>query len=206
MIQITSRNGNELTIAVKVNISGSLLEAEDAIQNACNAVGLLATEKALENFDTDGRALQTGSIKWTAKPASEKKYQTPYGVVEIKRYTYQTSKGGKVWCPLEEKARIIRGGTPRLAKQVSHKYVHMNAQAVCHDFEANHNRKITKSYVQNMADWVGSIAQAKEQDWTYTLPECEDAVSTIVLSLDGRLPIDARRRLARSDGGRGVIL
>ncbi len=42
MIQITSRNGNELTIAVKVNISGSLLEAEDAIQNACNAVGLLA--------------------------------------------------------------------------------------------------------------------------------------------------------------------
>ena len=185
MIQINSRNGNELTIEVKVNIGGSLLDAEDAIQNACNAVGRLATGKALENFDTDGRALHTGGIKWTAKPASEKKYQTPYGVVEIKRYTYQTSKGGKVWCPLEDNARIIRGGTPRLAKQVSHKYVHMNAQAVCHDFEANHNRKITKSYVQNMADWVGGIAQAREEDWTYTLPELEDAVSTIVFSLDG---------------------
>lgn len=185
MAQIITRHGNELTIEVKVNIGGSLLNAEDTIQNACNEVGLLATEEALKNFDTDGRPLQTGSIKWTAKIPSEKKYQTPYGVVEIKRYTYQTSKGGKVWCPLEEQARIIRGGTPRLAKQVSHKYVHMNAQAVCHDFEANHNRKITKSYIQNMADWVGGIAQAREEDWAYTLPELEDAVSTIVFSMDG---------------------
>lgn len=185
MAQLISRTGNELTIAVKINIDGSLLDAEDTIQNACNEVGLLATEKALKNFDTDGRPLQTGDIKWTAKESSEKKYQTPYGVVEIKRYTYQTSKGGKVWCPLEEQARIIRGGTPRLAKQVSHKYVHMNAQAVRQDFQANHNRKLTKSYIQNMADWVGGIAQAKEQDWTYTLPELETAVSTIVLSMDG---------------------
>ncbi|WP_428354734.1 hypothetical protein [Methyloprofundus sp.] len=183
MAHLISRTGNELTIQVKVNIDGSLLEAEDTIQNACNEVGLLATEKALKNFDTDGRALQTGSIKWTAKEASEKKYQTPYGVVEIKRYTYQTSKGGKVWCPLEEQARIIRGGTPRLAKQVSHKYVHMNAQAVRHDFQAYHNRKLAKSYIQNMADWVGGIAQAKEEDWTYTLPELDEAVSTIVFSI-----------------------
>jgi hypothetical protein len=185
MAQLIARTGNELTIEVKVNIDGSLLQAEDAIQNACNEVGLLATEKALKNFDTDGTPLQTGDIKWTAKPPSEKKYQTPYGVVEVERYTYQTSKGGKVWCPLEEQARIIRGGTPRLAKQVSHKYVHMNAQAVCHDFEANHNRKLTKSYIQNMADWVGGIAQAKEQDWTYTLPALDEAVSTIVFSMDG---------------------
>ena len=185
MAQLISRNGNELTIEVKVNIEGSLLEAEDAIQNACNEVGLLATEKALKNFDTDGSPLQTGGIRWTAKTPSEKKYQTPYGVVEINRYTYQTSKGGKVWCPLEEQARIIRGGTPRLAKQVAHKYVHMNAQAVRHDFQANHNRTLTKSYIQNMADWVGGIAQSREEEWTYTLPELDAAVSTIVFSLDG---------------------
>lgn len=185
MAQLIARHGNELIIQVKVTIDGTLLEAEDTIQNACNEVGLLATQEALKNFDTDGRPLETGGIKWTAKLPSEKQYQTPYGVVEIKRYTYQTSKGGKVWCPLEERARIIRSGTPRLAKQVAHKYVHMNAQAVCHDFEANHNRKMTKSYVQNMVDWVGSIAQAKEEDWTYSLPDLEAAVSTIVFSLDG---------------------
>lgn len=185
MAQLIERHGNELTIQVKVTIEGTLLEAENTIQNACNEVGLLATEEALKNFDTDGSPLETGGIKWTAKSPSEKQYQTPYGVVEIKRYTYQTSQGGKVWCPLEERARIIRGGTPRLAKQVAHKYAHMNAQAVCHDFEANHNRKITKSYVQNMADWVGSIAQAKEEDWTYSLPELIAPVATIVFSLDG---------------------
>ena len=86
---------------------------------------------------------------------------------------------------MEEQARIIRGGTPRLAKQVSHKYVHMNAQAVRKDFQSNHNRTLTKSYIQNMADWVGGIAQAKEEDWFYTLPELEEPVSTIVFSLDG---------------------
>ena len=185
MAQLIARHGNELTIQVKVTIGGPLLEAEATIQDACNEVGLLATQEALKNFDTDGGPLETGGIKWTAKPPSEKQYQTPYGVVEIKGYTYQTSQGGKGGCPLEERARIIRSGTPRLAKQVSHKYVHMNAQAVCHDFEANHNRKITKSYVQNLADWVGGIAQAKEEDWAYALPELEAAVSTIVFSLDG---------------------
>lgn len=120
MAQLIARYGNELTIQVKVTIEGPLLNAEETIQNACNEVGLLATQEALNNFDTDGGPLETGGIKWTAKPASEKQYQTPYGVVEIKRYTYPTSKGGKVWCPLEERARIIRGGTPRLAKQVAH--------------------------------------------------------------------------------------
>ena len=54
MARLTARTENELTIEVKVTIDGSLLEAEDAIQNACNEVGLLATEKALKNFDTDG--------------------------------------------------------------------------------------------------------------------------------------------------------
>ena len=57
MAQLISRTGNELTIEVKINIDGTLLEVEDTIQNACNEVGLLATEKALKNFDTDGRPI-----------------------------------------------------------------------------------------------------------------------------------------------------
>lgn len=101
-----------------------------------------------------------------------------------------------MWCPLEERARIIRGGTPRLAKQVSQQYVPMNAPAVCHDFEANLNLKITQSTMQNRADWVGSIAQAKEQDWTYSLPELIAPVSTIADRLDGATI------LMPDDGGR----
>lgn len=77
MAQLMARHGNELTIQVKVTLAGSLLEAEDTIQHACNDVGLLATQEALKNFDTEGSPLATGGIKWTAKPPSEKHYQTP---------------------------------------------------------------------------------------------------------------------------------
>jgi hypothetical protein len=63
MTQLIVRNGNELTIEVKVKIDGSLLEAEDSIQNMCNEVGLLATTNSLDNFDTNGRALQTEAVK-----------------------------------------------------------------------------------------------------------------------------------------------
>ena len=60
MAHLIARTGNELTIEVKVTKDGSLLEAEDAIQNACNEVELLATEKALKNFDTDGSPPSNG--------------------------------------------------------------------------------------------------------------------------------------------------
>jgi hypothetical protein len=38
------------------------LDAEDTIQHACNEVGLLATEEALKNFDTDGSPFETGVL------------------------------------------------------------------------------------------------------------------------------------------------
>ncbi|OWY63824.1 hypothetical protein B7486_50790 [cyanobacterium TDX16] len=51
-----------------------------------------------------------------------KTYQTPYGMVEIKRHVYQTSDGGRTLCPLEVDARIIITATPKFAQQISHKY------------------------------------------------------------------------------------
>ena len=51
MAKILARQGNELTIQVKVTIEGSLLDAENMIQNACNEVGLLASDRgSLEEF------------------------------------------------------------------------------------------------------------------------------------------------------------
>ena len=47
-VKILSRQGDELTLQVKIDISGSMLEAEEKIQAACNAMGSLSTEKALE--------------------------------------------------------------------------------------------------------------------------------------------------------------
>ncbi len=111
----------------------------------------------MKRFDTDG-----SPIKLTARDKDNKTYRTPYGSVQLERYVYQTSKGGKIYCPLERNARIIRGATPKFAQQLLHKYANMNAPAFCRDLEDNHHRNTSHSYLQHESDWVGGIAQAKE--------------------------------------------
>ena len=99
--EIIKHDGDELTIQVKVKITGSLFEAEQAILDACNDFGTLATSLAIKKCDTDGSPIQVAGVKLTAKAPVLKLYQTPYGAVEVPRYVYQTSKGGKTYCPLE---------------------------------------------------------------------------------------------------------
>ena len=185
MAKLIEMEGRKVTLQVTIELSDSLLETESRIQDGCNEVGTLATEEALKLLDTDGSPFKMGEIKWTSKGQEEQKYQTPYGEVRIARHLYQTSKGGATYCPLEDKARIIRKATPRFAMQLSHKYTQENVQAVCRDLEENHNRKVSRSFVQNTVKWVGSIASAKEEEWEYDLPPIDEPVSSIVLSLDG---------------------
>jgi hypothetical protein len=56
MAKVLKRCGTEVT----VNLSGTLLEMEGAIQEASNAVGCCATEEALKQFDTDGSPIRVG--------------------------------------------------------------------------------------------------------------------------------------------------
>ena len=161
------------------------MEMENAILDGCNEMGSLATAEALQKFDTDGSPIKLGEVKMTVRDKTNKTYQTPYGGVLIQRNVYQSSKGGKIYCPLENNAQIIRGATPKFAQQISHKYVNMNAPAVCQDLNENHHRKIAHSYLQDVSDWVGSIAQAKEEVWDYATPKLNKAISTVVVSLDG---------------------
>ena len=158
---------------------------EDTILNAVNDVGCAATGIALKRFDTDGSPIIRDGIKQTSRNKDKKKYQTPFGVIEIERHVYQSSKGGKIFCPLEDSAHTIYAATPKFAQQLSHKYSQGNAQSVCTDLRDNHNRSIAKSTVQNITDWVGSISCAQEEKWTYELPQLNDPISTVVLSLDG---------------------
>ncbi|MCX7073299.1 MAG: hypothetical protein NTZ70_00565 [Methylococcales bacterium] len=118
MAKITQINGHELTIEVKVKITGTLLESEQAILDACNEVGNIATGYGIKKFDTDGSPIQVGSVKFTARDLTPKIYETPYGEVEVSRYVYQSSKGGRIYCPLEHHARIIRNATPRFSQCV----------------------------------------------------------------------------------------
>lgn len=182
---IVAHEGTQFTFQVTVDLSGSLLQAEEAILDACNALGCRATQEALCRFDTDGRALVMGAVKWTAKCRDNKVYQTPFGPVPVQRYVYQTAQGGKTYCPLEAAARIIRGATPRFAKMITHKYACLNAPSVCTDLQANHHRRIAHSYVQHVAEAVGGIAAAKEESWHYATPKLDEAITTVAISLDG---------------------
>jgi len=136
----------------------------------------------------------------TARNKDNKTHQTPYGSVQLERYVYQSSKGGRIYCPLEHNARIIQGATPKFAQQISHKYSNMNAPAVCRDLEENHHRKIAHSYLQDVSDWVGGIAQAKEELWEYAIPPLNEAITTAVVSLDGAYV------LMRDDGYREAMV
>jgi hypothetical protein len=187
MAKVVSKSGNEVTVEVRVQLKGSLLEMEGAIQEATNAVGCCITEEALKRFDADGSPMRVGEIKLTARGRDPKEYQTPYGVVEVERYVYQSSRGGRVFCPLEHQARIVRGATPLFASQISHKYAQLNVRAVQTDLEQNHGRKVATSYIQNVAEWVSDIATAKEEDWAYEMPALASPIATVVVNLDGAM-------------------
>jgi len=185
MAVIVARSGKEITLQVTIKLTGSLMEMENNILDGSNEMGCLATAEALQQFDTDGSPIKLGEVKMTVRDKDNKTYQTPYGSVTIQRYVYQSSKGGRIHCPLENHAQIIRSATPKFAQQISHKYANMNAPAVCRDLDENHHRTIAHSYLQDVSNWVGSIALAKEELWEYETPKLNAAISTIVLSLDG---------------------
>lgn len=187
MPTITHNSNGSVTVTVTIPLEGTMMEMENTILDAVNDVGCVATGVALKRFDTNGSPIIREGVKMAARNKDKKKYQTPFGIAEIERHVYQTPKGGKIFCPLEHSAQTIFAATPKFAQQLSHKYSQGNANSVRADLKENHNRSIAKSTVQNVTDWVGRIACAQEEKWSYDLPKLNERISTVVLSLDGCL-------------------
>jgi hypothetical protein len=182
---IVARSETSFTVQVEIPYGSSMLDFEQAIQDRLNQAGVVATEEALRQFDTDGAPITIGSVKFTSKGPLPKEYQTPYGVATVARHVYQSPQGGKTYCPLDRDARIVTSSTPRFAKMIAHKYAEVGSGRVLIDLEENHGRKVARSFIQNVADAVATVALAKEESWDYALPEMEHPVSTIALGLDG---------------------
>jgi hypothetical protein len=182
---IVARSETSFTVQVEIPYGSSMLDFEQAIQDRLNQAGVVATEEALRQFDTDGAPITIGSVKFTSKGPLPKEYQTPYGVATVARHVYQSPQGGKTYCPLDRDARIVTSSTPRFAKMIAHKYAEVGSGRVLIDLEENHGRKVARSFVQDVADAVATVALAKEESWDYALPEMEHPVSTIALGLDG---------------------
>lgn len=168
-----------------VSITSSMLKNEVAIQEQLNEIGCAASEEALSYFDIDGSPIKIGDTKFTSKGKIPKRYQTPHGEVEVLRHVYQSSSGGPTYCPLEVNARIIQSATPKLAKMITYKYSMMSVDEVQRDLESNHGRKLSRKYIQRVAEAVAAIAITKEEDWSYATPKLKESVKAISLGLDG---------------------
>jgi hypothetical protein len=118
---IVARTPTGFTVQVEVPYRDSMLDAEDAIQDALNQAGVAATAEALRRSDADGQPITVGDTELTTKGKLPKDYQTPYGVTTVSRHVYQSSRGGKTFGPLDRDARIVVSSTPRFAKMIAHK-------------------------------------------------------------------------------------
>lgn len=183
--EIVERTNDSVTVQVTIPLGNSMLESEANITCALNEGGCLAAGAALEAFDTDGSPIIMGETKWTSKGKVRKVYQSPWGETQIKRHVYQSSKGGRTFCPLERDARIILTSTPGFAKMAASKYADMGSSRVLFDLEHNHQRVIARSYLKDLCDAVGAIAQSKEETWSYEVPELTTPVANIAVGLDG---------------------
>jgi hypothetical protein len=183
--RIVARTESGFTLQVEIPFKDSMLDAEDAILDVLNRAGVLATAEALQHFDADGKPITLADSKMTSKGKLPKDYQTPYGVATVRRHVYQSSRGGRTFCPLDRDARIVVSSTPRFAKMIAYKYAEFGSARVLADLDENHGRSVARSFVQNVADAVAAVALAREEDWEYDLPEFDEPVATVTVGLDG---------------------
>ena len=199
-VEIIKKTSKGILVQVYISTTGKdMLTQEEAIQTAVNEAGKLATEYVLSQYDTDGSPINVGKEKYTSKGKVSKTYQCPFGEFELCRHVYQSSSGGRTYCPLDNDARIIIGSTPKFSKSVSSKYSYGSAGEVRRDLQDNHGRRVSTTYVQQISHAVGDLASSR-QKWEYQPLVEKEKVSTIGISLDGTC------MLLRDDGWRQAMV
>jgi len=196
--EIIKTGTNSITIQVTIPLSEEMLDTEEAIQRGVNQAGLLATQYALSQFDTDGSPIKVEKRKYTSKGSLSKTYQCPFGEFELCRHVYQSNEGGSTYCPLDNDARILIFSTPKFAKMVSQKYSQTGLRQVQRDLKENHGRSISRTYIQDISNAVGEVASIKS--WKYTVGVDPSDVSSVGISLDGTC------MLLREDGWRQAMV
>lgn len=73
MEPITTRQADgSLTISFTFKPEGNMLQQEEQIRQAVNALGCMATAASLKSFDTDGAPIQLAGINYTSKGEKKK--------------------------------------------------------------------------------------------------------------------------------------
>lgn len=184
-VTVLSQDGNCFTLKVCIDPGKSFLDTEAAIQDTVNQAGCLLTSHALKAFDTDGQAISVKGEKLSSKGLHHKVYQSPFGPIDVHRHIYQNTRGGETFCPLEKDAGIVITFTPKFAKSITSKVTGTNTREVIRDLKENHGRTIVLSHAQKIVDFVGSMAQAADEEWTYETPKPDVPVKTVAIGVDG---------------------
>lgn len=112
---------------------------------------------------------------------------TPYGQVNIHRHVYQSSNGGKTYCPLDRKAGLVGKCSPRMAKLLTSDYCEGSATSAVSSFAEHHHVTVSRSLIRRTSLLVSEHVKEIEDRWTYALPEELDLseVASMSISRDG---------------------
>ncbi|MEM9888955.1 MAG: hypothetical protein AAF849_23885 [Bacteroidota bacterium] len=71
--KIISKSGRKITLSLEIELdSNSMLKSEEQIAKALNEAGVLATEEALKQFDTQGSPIEKNGKVYTSKGKQKK--------------------------------------------------------------------------------------------------------------------------------------
>ena len=163
---------------------GQALEMEARLQAEFNKVACQAVAQLLSTYDTCGEPITRGGIDYTTKGRSPATYQCAGGAITLERHVYQSSSGGRTYCPLEEHGRIIAGATPHFAKVTSSLYATQSGRAVLRHLETTLQRSLSLDCLQSIADASGKAALAQEKARPYAYQADPTKVEAIIALAD----------------------
>jgi hypothetical protein len=163
---------------------GTLHAQESGLREQLNGVITQAMTECLQRFDTAGEPIFVGGVEFTSKGRFPAVYQCSGGECLLERQIYQSSKGGRTFCPLEDRARIVENATPCFAEMLASKYSRQSGRSVQSDLERCHQRHVSLDYIQKVAERMGKVAVAQERARPYELRANMDAVAAVVVMAD----------------------
>jgi hypothetical protein len=66
VVTLVNQTSDTITLQLTIPLNRSMLDSENAIQDALNETGKIATGELLKRFDTDGSDIIMGSVKMTS--------------------------------------------------------------------------------------------------------------------------------------------
>jgi hypothetical protein len=163
---------------------GDLLDAESHLQRLLNDTAVSVVGEMLSCYDTHGEPLQHHRQNWTSKGKSPQIYQCYGGPVTVERHVYQSSAGGAIWCPMEDRARLIAGSTPHFASIVTGKYSAQSGRATQTDLKRSHQRDLSVDFIQTLSGEVGKTVAARERYPAYQIETPPEAVQAVIMAAD----------------------